>query len=166
MRWMPGFDALYKQTVTVFNRVKDARTQKVLWYANVIENVHLIIDKSSSWSGQGTSSSDTARLHIRYSPSGNNAVVICKDGTKIWHEPKEWRRLEDKDNTITFAYGDAEVFDFFVEGAFTEYASPIDDDSFERKGFYNYMNSRYDNVFAISSVSKYNLIPHFVIMAR
>ena len=41
----------------------------------------------------------------------------------------------------------------------------IDDDDF-KGGFFNYMNKTYDEVFAITNVSKFNLIPHFEITAK
>ena len=44
-------------------------------------------------------------------------------------------------------------------------SGPIADADY-RNGFYNYMNKHYDNVFAISTVSKFNLIPHFEIGAK
>ena len=76
---MPGFDTLYKDTVTIFNRVRDAYGEDVLWYPTVIEGVHLIIDKSSSWTSQGEKSSDNARLHIRYSAKGGKVLVGGKE---------------------------------------------------------------------------------------
>ena len=168
---MLGFDVLYKQTITLFNRVKGQYGEEVLWYPTVIDNVHLIVDKSHSWNSYGGNAVDNARLHIRYTPSGDDVLILCRDSggktqRKKWYEPKAWRHLEKQEDGITFAYGDSEVFDFFVEGAFDDFSIPISDDAFERKGFYNWMNSHHDNVFAVTSVSKYNLIPHFVIMAR
>ena len=157
---MPDFDALYKQTATLFNRVKDEYTGDVLWYPTVLHGVHLVVDKSSSWGMQGGRETDNVRLHVRYKITGNGIMVAGKP----WHEPKAWRKLVDPENAITFAFGDDD-FDFFMEGEFDELPTPISDEQF-KKGFYNYMNANYDNVFAVTSVSKYNLIPHFEIMAR
>jgi hypothetical protein len=42
--------------------------------------------------------------------------------------------------------------------------APIKDDDYGREGFYNYMNDRYDYVFAITKVAEYSVIPHFEIM--
>ena len=165
---MLGFDALYKQTVTLFNRVS-AKSGEVFWYPTVINGVHLITTKSSSWSGRAENESDDVRLHIQYTPSGSDALIKCADDQfKKWLEPKVWRRLpqEEKLENLTFAFGDAEVFDFFVEGVFAGASGPISDSAYERKGFYNFMNSQFDGVYAITSVSRYNLIPHFEIMAR
>lgn len=157
---MPDFDALYKQTVTVFNRVKGHADDDVLWYPTVLNGVHLVTDKSSAWGMQGGRETDNVRLHVRYQITQNGICV----GGKPWHEPKAWRKLVAPEEAITFAFGDDD-FDFFMEGAFDEFPAPISDEQF-KKGFYNYMNANYDNVFAITSVSKYNLIPHFEIIGR
>ena len=158
-----GFDVLYKQAVTVFNRVR-WNNDEVLWYPTFIRGVHLIIDKSDSWDMNGGHAQDNARLHIRYRIE-NGKVMI---GNKQYLEPKMWRNQMRPEEYITFGHGDAELFDFFMEGAFDLqlYPAPISDALFERKGFYNYMNATYDNVFAITGVSKFNLIPHFEIAGR
>lgn len=170
---MPGFDALYKQTVTLFNRVKGMYGEEILWYPTVLEGVHLFVDKSANWNSYGGQASDNTRLHVRYTLSDGGVFIRCKDpdgsdkpAFKPWYEPKAWRRLDRPHDALTFAFGSNDDFDFFVEGAFEEFDSPISDAAFERKGFYNYMNARYDNVFAVTSVSKYDLIPHFVITGR
>lgn len=157
---MPNFEVLYKQTITLFNRLREEDSDEIVWYPKVLNGVHLVVDKSSAWGMQGGREVDNIRLHVRYQISGENIMVSGYP----WHEPKAWRRLKQPDGTITFGFGDDD-FDFFIEGVFHEFASPISDDEY-KKGFYNYMNANYDNVFAITSVSKYNLIPHFEIMAR
>ena len=159
---MSAFDALYKQTVTVFNRVKGQFDDHTLWYPTVIEKCHLIVDKASAWSSNGGRPQDNARLHIRYANENGKIMVAGKE----WLEPKAWRNLADRELSLTFGFGDNDDFDFFMEGVFDEFPAPISDEQFERKGFYGYMNKTYDNVFAITSVSKFNLIPHFEITAR
>lgn len=159
---MAGFEAIYKQTVTIWNRVHYSYGEEMLWYPTVIENVHLIIDKSNGWDSNGGHAQDNARLHIRYQLSGGKILVAGKQ----WLEPKVYRKQDRPQDFITFAYGDGDTFDFFMEGTADGFDNPVSDDMYSKKGFYNYMNSNYDNVFAITSVSKYNLIPHFEIMAR
>lgn len=181
---MPGFDALYKQKVTLFNRVKDSDGNTV-WYITLLDNVHLIIDNSKSWDTYGGRKADNVRLHIRYNVDSDGAVVA----NKKYYTPKEWKRAGYPASGISFGYGDNDDFDFFVEGdvrdiektdtAIADIAvaglaiagngsieDSIEDDKYSRNGFYNYMNKTYDHVYAITSVSKYNLIPHFEIMAR
>ena len=174
---MAGFDSLYKQTVTLFNRAILGRSAKVgqflvgvdivgrasaegdlYWVPTLLTNVHLIVDRSIIVSTYGEQSSDNARLHVRYLPSGGFAYV---QGIK-YYQPKEWKRLYTTEGAISFKFGDD--FDFFVEGDLTDLGFVKDDDY--RDGFYNYANKHYDNCFAITSVSKFNLIPHFEIGAK
>ena len=157
---MPGFDAIYKQTVTLFNRLKIA-DEETVWYPTVLRNVHLVTDHGAAWNMQGGTKTDNARLHVRYKPYRGRILVAGKP----YFSPKEFRRLAAPQNGITFAYGDNEVCDFFIEGVYPD-LRPISDDEYERHGFYNYVNKAYDEVFVITNVSKYNLIPHFEITAR
>lgn len=148
-----GFEALYKQTVTLFNRVYEG--DNLVWYPTVLHDVHLIVDRSIIISTYGEQSADNAKLHVRYT---GDAVI---EG-KTWMPPKQFRREGSPDANITFAFGDD--FDFFVAGEYGN-LSPVNDDNY-RNGFFNYMNKTYDEVFAISNVSKFNLLPHFEIVAR
>jgi len=169
---MSVLSVIYNQTITLFNRLPSKNGEPTMWIPTIIDGVHLIVDKSSSWNSHGGKSSDTVQLHIPYIWQGDAAMVSCRadseGGTlrKRWFKPKEWRNELEPENGLTFAFGDNDDFDFFIEGAFEEFTSPISDNNFERKGFYGYMNKKYDNVFAITSVQKFGLIPHFEITAR
>lgn len=158
---MAGFDALYKQTVTLFNRVTKPDGE-ILWYPRVLTGVHLITDHSASWNSYGGQQGDNVRLHVRYTQKPNGAASVAG---RTYVNRKEWKALKSFDSYITFGYGDNDDFDFFMEGKFSPLTA-IKDSTYSRSGFYNYMNRNYENVFAITSVSKYNLIPHFEIMAR
>lgn len=170
---MSCLDTLYRQTITLFNRIPGKDGEPTQWIPTVIDGVHLIVTKSSSWNGHGGSTSDDVKLNIRYKQSGSNALVSCRASAedeavcfKKWCEPKAWRKLSDPQEAITFSFGENDDFDFFIEGVFDDFDGPISDQNFERRGFYNYMNTEYDNVFVITSVSKHDLIPHFEITAR
>lgn len=82
---------------------------------------------------------------------------------KSYLTPKAWDRQTNDllPQTITFTPG--EKFDFFYVGEWTE--DPIADDDYEN-GFYDYMNSTYDGVYAVTSVSKLGVIPHFEITGK
>ena len=157
---MPGFDALYKQTVTLFNRKQ--MSGATYWYVSVLDGVHLIIDRAAIISTYGEQATDNAKLHIRYSPSGEDAVVQTRDGGKVYLKPKAFRAADDVSENITFGFGNE--FDFIMAGVYPD-EGPICDDDY-KSGFFNHMNKTYDDVFAISSVSKFNLIPHFEIAAK
>ena len=157
---MPGFEAIYKQTVTVFNRKNvDGVTY---WYPNVIQNVHLVIDRSIVIATYGEEAKDNALLHIRYTPYGEDARILVGGGFKTYMKPKEFRSSGDVDENITFGFGDE--FDFIMEGDHGD-IGVVNDEEYNN-GFFNYMNKAYDNVFAISQAAKFNLIPHFEITER
>ena len=177
---MAGFDALYKQTVTLFNRVMLGGSslcgefvtgidvvgndgslrglRELYWAPILLRNVHLVIDRSIIISTYGEQSMDNARLHVRYNRSGSDALVQGKR----FYQPKAYKRLPSSEGAISFKFGDD--FDFFVEGDVTGLGIVRDDDY--REGFYNYANANYDNCYAITSVSMFNLIPHFEIGAK
>ena len=180
---MAGFDAIYKQTVTLFRRHE--RDGEGFWYPFVLRNVHLIIDGSKGFSSNGEQSRDTMRLHVRYTSEDLNvessrvgsgragkAVVgidvptaryaAAVDGLR-YMLPKEWKREGNPEKNFTFGYGDD--FDFVVEGEL-DLPSPIADSDYGRHGFYNYMNANYDNVYAITGAHKYDLIRHFEVTGR
>lgn len=170
---MSALNMIYDQTITLFNRIPGRHGEPTMWIPTVIDGVHLIVEQSSNWNSHGGKSSDDVKLNIPFSQQGEDAMISCRAGSddtsiiqKKWYRPKEWRRSLEPEDGITFSFGENDDFDFFIEGVFDEFPSPISDEGFERKGFYGYMNAMYDNVFVIASVHKYNLIPHFELTAR
>lgn len=170
---MSALSAIYSQTITLFNRIPGKNGEPTMWIPTVIDGVHLIVNRSSSWNSHGGKNSDDVKLHIPYIWHGYDSVISCRSGTdessiiqKKWYEPIAWRKQPDPENGITFSFGENDDFDFFVEGVFEEFQSPISEQNFERKGFYGYMNKMYDNVFVITSYQKFGLIPHFELTAR
>ena len=148
---------MYTDVITLFNRHKTADGD--VWYPTVLKGVDLNIDKAAIIAKYGDQSADNARLHVKYSLE-NGAVIISG---KKYYSPKEWDRQADEDlpGSLTFTGGND--FDFFIEGEW--YEDAINDNDY-LDGFYNYMNTRFDFVFAVTSVAKYSVIPHFEIMAK
>lgn len=136
---------MYKDTVTVFNRRRRNGTDT--WYPTVLENVDLNVDSAAIRQRYGAETKDRAKLHIMYAPG----IVIAG---KQYYLPKEW----DGDG-ITFHDGD--LFDFFWDGTWT--GTTVNDEDY-KDGFFNYMKKNHDMVFAITSVARYSVIPHFEIM--
>lgn len=167
---MSELDVLYQDTITLFNRYiskdNEYAQETTYWVPTVLTGVHLMLDRAKIISTYGENASDNAMVNIRYT-GGRNAPVI--QGKKFL-QPKEFRKqyLGDLEEYITFSLGDD--FDFFVAGRWNgldDIVGNIDDDVYMNwGGFMNYMNSEYDNVFAITGFSQYNLIPHFTITAR
>lgn len=131
-----------------------------MWYPTVIDGANLLIDKAAIVAKYGTESKDNALLNIHYQTVEGKIFV---DG-KPYLPPKEWeRQTNDKlADSITFASGND--FDFFMLGEYPTVEPIADDDYID--GFYNYVNSEYDFVFAITSAAKYSAIPHFEITGK
>ena len=144
---------MYNDTITLFNR-KPGGVRGDTWYPTVIKGVNLNIDRAAILSKYGAESQDNAVLHIRYATTGDHITVAGKP----WMPPKEWDQTED---SLTFTGGSK--FDFFWKG---EWTGGIVTDSDYVDGFYGWMNNTHDYVFAVSSVARYSVIPHFEIMGR
>lgn len=143
---------MHKDTITLFNRKPGLRGQGDIWYPTVIQNVNLNIDRAAIVAQYGPQTQDSAVLNIRYQRDGGEILVAGKP----WMPPKEWDRTED---SLTFADGD-----FFWLGEWT--GEIANDSDYLDEGFYGYMNRTQDYVFAITSVAKFSLIPHFEIMGK
>lgn len=150
---------MYSDAITVFNSYEDS-FKNVTWYPSVIRGVNLLIDKSAIVAKYGAESKDNAILNIRFDTVDKQIMV---DG-KNYLPPKEWeRQTNDKlADSITFASGTD--FDFFMLGEYPM-QGPINDDEY-RNGFFEEVKKEYDYVFAITSVAKYTVIPHFEITGK
>lgn len=151
---------MYKDTVTLFNRYT-TKDRKIVWYPTVLRGVNLNVDKASIVAKYGSNSQDNAVLNVKYH-SGDDAVMVSD---KKYLLPKEWcKQTEDVlAESLTFTTG-KEEFDFFYEGEWKSDEPVLDEDY--TSGFYSYMNKNYDNVFAITSVSKFSAIPHFEVVGK
>ena len=139
---------MYNETITVFNRLRANGVDT--WYPTILHGVDLNVDAAAIRTSMGAEATDKAKLHIRYDPSG------MKVGGKAYLLPKAWQQ---SDHTgITFQ--DGELFDFFWRG---EWTGVVNDEDY-RDGFFNYMKKLHDEVFVITSVARYDCIPHFEIM--
>ena len=151
---------MYRDTITLFNRYT-TKDRKVIWYPTIMRGVNLNVDKASIVAKYGSNSQDNAVLNAKYH-SGDDTVMV---GNKKYLLPKEWsKQTEDTlAKSLTFTTG-KEEFDFFYEGEWKGEKPILDEDY--TSGFYSYMNNNYDNVFAITSVSKFSVIPHFEVVGK
>lgn len=148
---------MYNDTVTLFNRYVNSLGETI-WYPHVISNANLIIDRAVINSKYGTNSNDNAVLNVKYSIFEENITI---DG-KTYLPPKKWENQTNDllPQTITFNPGNE--FDFFVAGDYFSQEPIID----ENGTFFNEMQKEKDFVFAITGVSKYDLIQHFEIVGK
>ena len=149
---------MYNDTVTVFNRYVDS-LGNTIWHPHVLSGVNLIVDKAVINAKYGEVSKDNAVMNVKYRLVDGNIMIE----NKPYLPPKEWEnQTNDKlPESITFS-GEGNQFDFFMLG---DYGSeePILDEYGE---FYSDMQKKHDYVFAITSVAKYSVIPHFEITGK
>lgn len=162
LQGLPGTEAgviMYQDTITLFNRKPGERGQGDTWYPTVIRNVNLNIDRAAILAKYGSDSQDNAALHIAYRTENGEITIACDSQTKkTWISPKQWAGQTE---SVTFTSGNN--FDFFWLG---KWDGGIVSDADHSGGFYDYMNRTYDYVFAVSSVARYSVIPHFEIMGK
>lgn len=142
---------MYNDTVTIFNRRGD------MWYPTTLYNVDFNGDKASINAHYGYESSDAAKLHIRYKTTEEGIVA----GDSFFLRPKVYDNLLDPAGYFTLAAG--EGFSFFVVG---EYGNEAVSDDDYTTGFYDYMNANHDDVYAVTSVAIYSVIPHIEVVGK
>lgn len=150
---------MYRDTITLFNRKKSK--EGTTWFPTILKGVDFNADKASILKIYGADATDNAVLHVKYTITGGKIVI----GNKTYISPKEWVKTEDL-SVITFTTGNE--FDFFYVGEW-ESEEPIADSNYitsKYEGFYDYMNSYYDEVYSLSQVSRFSVIPHFEILAK
>ena len=141
---------MYRDTVTLFNYYNGK------WYPTVLNNVDLNADRAAILARYGAESSDRAKLHVAYQLTSSGAIKI---GGNTYVKPENY---SGEAGTITFASGN--LFSFFSSFAWDGETAISDDDYVQ--GFYNYMNSLSGEVYAVSSVAMYSVIPHFEVMGK
>lgn len=151
---------MHNATVTVFNRYYSKQLKAYTWYPHVLSGVYFNADKSANVEKTGLENADTAKLHIPYKLDGERVLI----GDLEYMTPKAWEQQpnDSYDNIITFKTGE----DFFILGDFASEPINDDDEVFNQgtyTGFEDYMNRYFDDVYSITTVGKYDLIPHFEI---
>ena len=139
---------MFHDTITVFNRRGD------VWYPTVLEGVRLMTDRAGIAARYGAQANDRAV-----------ALIPLREGTaggKAYVPAKVWAELPDPAQAVTFAAGEA--FDFLLDGPWPD-GSPVCDGDYP-KGFYDHMNRARDGVYAVTSVSKFDVIPHLEVTGR
>lgn len=134
---------LYNKTVTIFNHATEDLMEDETWYPTVLHNVRLIETKGLNVSKSGSADADSAKLHIK-----------LEGLKKTFMEPVAWSQLDDKSEAFTLC----QEKDFFVVG----------DASYEEVtgDFFNHMKANFDGVYQITSVDKFELIPHLEVGGR
>lgn len=150
---------MYADTVTIFNRYQSRLGDT--FYPTVLHGVNLNIDKASVIAKYGENSQDSAILNIRYAMKDGKKYI----GDKLYLTPKDWDSQTNDllSNSLTFTSG--QDMDFFYEGDWGN-EDPISDIDYGAEGFLGHMLKNYDNVFAITSVACFSVIPHFEVVGK
>ena len=141
---------MFSDTITLFN------LHNGLWFPHVIHGVDAvgITDGASATALNGNTKADNGSILIQ---SSSGKVINTDSTLKPYVSPRAYAALESGESVVTFQ----PQTDFIMLGEH-ESSEPITDDDYE-SGFYDYANSRYDNVYQIVSAVFYSLIPHFEI---
>ncbi len=110
----------------------------------VLENVRLIISKGNNVITSGLDTADTARLHI------SDSISISE---KPYLDPVEWSKLEAAEKQGYYTL-ESQNHTFFVEGDTSEEVT-------DKENFFEYMKENYNNCFKITSVDRFEIIPHY-----
>lgn len=148
---------MYADTVTLFNRYE--RDGVTLWLPTVLHGVDLNIDRAAIVEKYGEQSADNARLHVRYTPDEGGPIIQGKR----YLPPKLWALQSEEEAAQSITFSGGTEFDFFIASEWPEGAPVVDSPEEWLDGFYNYVNSRFDYVFSVSTVAMYSVIPHFEI---
>ena len=141
---------MFNTTVTVFNQ------QDGIWYPHVLHHAQTSKDKGYLLRQYGADENNAISVFVHYTESEGEKYIE----DYRYCEPKQYES-EDATECITFRGGTK--FDIIVLG---EYTNEVDDSAYP-KGFYDYLRTHRDGVYAINSVSgAFGVIPHFEITGR
>ncbi|MCI8669210.1 MAG: hypothetical protein HFI34_06795 [Lachnospiraceae bacterium] len=140
---------MFNDTVTVFNFQEDKTKGTRIWHSTVLTGVEVQINKGSNIRTSGLESADSVSLHIPLTKANKECYA---DGIQYLKQ-KAWFALEDK--TGAFTLNPAK--DFFVLG---DYGTKEFRDDDYNHGLLEYMNTKYDDVYKITTVDVYKTIPH------
>lgn len=143
-------DPFYCKTVTIWNKCIDGLWEKEVWIPTVIENVCLLASRGNNIQNSGNAAADSARLHISDALS---------DSQKKYMPYAEWITLADSERESYYTL-ESENNSFFVEGDSSK------EDPSVQVNFFEYMKENYGNCFRITSVDRFEVIPHFEVWGK
>lgn len=144
---------MYKDTVTLFNRIDNSGV--VTWRPVVFALSDFNADRSAILAQYGENCADRSKWHIRVKAGLNGAIFA---GTKRYVLPHAYTGASG-----TFTLRSGNDFDFFALGDYS--GADIADDGY-LDGFYNAFNAAHDNVYVVSNVALYSVIPHIEVTGK
>lgn len=142
-------DPFYNKVCTIWNRSVDGLMETETWYPTVIENVRILVSRGNNIQASGNSSADSCRLHISdwYS-----------EASKPFLPPEQWSHLVQSEKSNFYTLEDKDSF--FTEGD-TSNISYIN-----KKQFFQWMKQNARNCFKISSVDRFEIVPHWEVWGK
>lgn len=146
---------MYNETITIFNRL-GSRREGDKWYPHTMKHCCVYRDRAAIVAQMGENSTDNVSIHILITKG-------CKASGYLYFQPIEWVNSENYSGAFTVKGGND--FDIIYVGTWGE--EPVNDSDYP-EGFLHYLQTHYDNVYAVSSVSDYSrsILPHLEIMGR
>lgn len=143
---------MFDRTITIYSY----RRSEDRYYGTVIRNCTVQTTESSSDFSKGSGGSDRISISIRCDAGKK---VITGNGKKQYLTAKAYQAAE----SISDKFSMTPEADFIVLGERTDLV--VVDGEYPN-GFYQFLNIASDDVFMISNVSYYSLIPHFTVTGR
>ena len=143
-------DPFYCKTVTIWNKCIDGLWEKEVWIPTVIKNVRLLVSRGNNIQNSGNAAADSARLHI--------SDTVSKSQKK-YMSYAEWTALSTSERESYYTL-ESENNSFFVEGDSSK------EDASAQTNFFEYMKESYANCFRITSVDRFEVIPHFEVWGK
>lgn len=138
-------DSFYSKSVTIWNKYTDGLAETEVWLPTLIENVRLLVSKGNNVMVSGLDTADSARLHIMDDVSVPGKPYI---------DPITWSGLSSEEKAKYFTL-ESENDSFFVEGDVVAVSSSGKDN------FFDYMKRSCNNCFRMTSVDRFEIIPHW-----
>lgn len=121
-------------TVTVYSTIEDPVTFEETRFITVLHGVFMDAAKAANVRTSGLEGADSVNLFVPFSVKATDGVSLLD---KVYVDPKEFERTEDKSGLWTLR-----INDFFVKG------EVVEDKDFQ------YINLNYDDVYRITKVDK------------
>lgn len=138
-------DSFYNKTVTIWNKYTDGLMETETWLPTLIKNVRLLVSKGNNVMNSGLDAADSARLHI---------MDGISDLNKPYLDPIAWGKLSAEEKAEYFTL-ESENDSFFAEGDTSEV------DPSGKENFFDFMKKNQYNCFKITSVDRFEIIPHW-----
>lgn len=147
---------MYNETITLFCR-KGERRSSDKFYPHVLKRCCVYRDRAAIVAQMGENSTDNVSIHVLINKG-------CTASGYKYLQPKEWENGGDYLGSFTVKGGND--FDIILVGAWPSTAEVTDSDYSD--GFLHYLQTNFDNVYSVSSVSDYSrsILPHLEVMGR